>query len=1066
MVSPRTKTRVRSKPHTERSVSISSKTGPASARTNDRDDGDLSSVDISPRNLTPVCCMNDRELTKEVDNIHRVLSEQGEWTQRKEALKRLQGLVVGCSSMEAFCPLTVRLRDQLATQIQDLRSAIVREVCTVVYLLARALGTEFETVGASLVPVLFKCTFVSIAVIAESGYQCIRAIVRHCQSQRVMGVLMEQFVHKNSSLRWRCAQVLLLALQTWSPQILERHVDALESNIKLSMEDAGGDCRACGRKCFWAFFQAFEERGSRLYARLDGQKQRLLDSERPSFECIADSRSVSVLSSRCPSEIGDETQSISLSMDADVTELEEHAFVLTAAPDARRQSTPSKCQRRPGSVPAKTEETRDNRSPRRPVRPPGAPTGKASSGRAKPSGGSKSARSRLSVTVPVRSTSASPTFASNSAKQDTVTVRTATAPPSPVTMSAREVSAPSNAGSPTTGVAEVSSSLSGSSSKLPTQIPTPAISVGASFRRRKELQGSSSQDGSEILSGACALPQPGRNARASSQSRSIPPSPETESREVRPNDTAEERMCNMVNSSQDAAGRADALRDLALFIEQGEGDAWEDVTLDTLLASLGDVPAVVSWALTAIRALLVCRPSGCAASLNLILMSLFAVRRRIGDTDVVRSCLAECTTHQEPKTLLATTNVLLNTRASNFGLSAEAVRFETLTLLETSMIGLPRFRTYLAGGGPAINGQRPPMCWLLEDLLCCPEGTETSSALRRATSRALHALFLQENDVFLSAAASLQTPSQHSLCSVLAHLVPELADKISLQRTREPAEVTASQSMRRGTPTRGMRKSPSTDTMAQASANFSKPRPGTPRKSDGDDAGKLAALVACYNTSMKGTLRALAVAARTEGARAWERHFGRVLVLVCDALKQTEVEQRGIRDTALLCLQELVAHQAGFFNDFAEVVVTKLFEAYRLFGGTEKQTAASIDLALVRLLDVIEPLRSMDILLPVVSAEGALLQVAARLLPPVLQKMHPKLVEEHLDVLLPGLVTAFGSDNSEVRKAAVFCLVEIFLILGEDVMPFFTSELSPSQMKLVMIYITRQQKEREELMAV
>lgn len=203
------------------------------------------------------------------------------------------------------------------------------------------------------------------------------------------------------------------------------------------------------------------------------------------------------------------------------------------------------------------------------------------------------------------------------------------------------------------------------------------------------------------------------------------------------------------------------------------------------------------------------------------------------------------------------------------------------------------------------------------------------------------------------------------------------------------------------------------------------------------------------------------MAARTEGPQAWEKHFGRALILVLDSLSQPDIQ--GVRDTALLCLQELVLHQPNFFNDFAEVVAAKLFESYRSCDPSEKQTVASIDRTLERLIGVVEPTRALEIVLPVISSEAApLLTAATRLLSSALQRMPPQRVLEQLDVVLPGVISAFGDSSSEVRKTAVFCLVDIYMILGERVMPYLMKDLTPSQMKLVTIYIGRQQREREE----
>mmetsp|Transcript_8031 Transcript_8031/g.24280 ORF Transcript_8031/g.24280 Transcript_8031/m.24280 type:complete len:93 (-) Transcript_8031:100-378(-) len=67
-----------------------------------------------------------------------------------------------------------------------------------------------------------------------------------------------------------------------------------------------------------------------------------------------------------------------------------------------------------------------------------------------------------------------------------------------------------------------------------------------------------------------------------------------------------------------------------------------------------------------------------------------------------------------------------------------------------------------------------------------------------------------------------------------------------------------------------------------------------------------------------------------------------------------------------------------------------------------------------------------------------------------------------LDMVLPGVVAAFSNPDPDVRKAAVFCLVDVYMSLGEQAMPHLVKDLTPSQMKLVTIYIGRQQREREE----
>ena len=56
--------------------------------------------------------------------------------------------------------------------------------------------------------------------------------------------------------------------------------------------------------------------------------------------------------------------------------------------------------------------------------------------------------------------------------------------------------------------------------------------------------------------------------------------------------------------------------------------------------------------------------------------------------------------------------------------------------------------------------------------------------------------------------------------------------------------------------------------------------------------------------------------------------------------------------------------------------------------------------------------------------------------------------------LLPGLFLCFNSTRSELRKAVVFCLVDLYLVLGDWLMPHL-APLTHTQLKLVTLYIDK-----------
>merc|ERR1711934_990793 len=62
-----------------------------------------------------------------------------------------------------------------------------------------------------------------------------------------------------------------------------------------------------------------------------------------------------------------------------------------------------------------------------------------------------------------------------------------------------------------------------------------------------------------------------------------------------------------------------------------------------------------------------------------------------------------------------------------------------------------------------------------------------------------------------------------------------------------------------------------------------------------------------------------------------------------------------------------------------------------------------------------------------------------------------------LGELLPHLISLYSSPDADVRKAVVFCLVDIYAGMGNMLMPHL-SPLSTAQLKLLTIYIQRSKK--------
>lgn len=66
-----------------------------------------------------------------------------------------------------------------------------------------------------------------------------------------------------------------------------------------------------------------------------------------------------------------------------------------------------------------------------------------------------------------------------------------------------------------------------------------------------------------------------------------------------------------------------------------------------------------------------------------------------------------------------------------------------------------------------------------------------------------------------------------------------------------------------------------------------------------------------------------------------------------------------------------------------------------------------------------------------------------------------------LSAIVPSILPSLGSTLADLRKAVIFILVEIYLTVGEALLPYIQS-LTPPQRKLLTIYIEKKMAQRHK----
>ena len=219
---------------------------------------------------------------------------------------------------------------------------------------------------------------------------------------------------------------------------------------------------------------------------------------------------------------------------------------------------------------------------------------------------------------------------------------------------------------------------------------------------------------------------------------------------------------------------------------------------------------------------------------------------------------------------------------------------------------------------------------------------------------------------------------------------------------------------------------------------------------------------------------------------AWIRHLPLAVAVLIEAIQSDKL---GTREAALLTLCDLAAFQAGPLKHHLEVTVPAVLHA---FEDPNQLVQIAADSALKAVVDhTPAPVHVLEVLaayLPVedealgsilANGHAAPLHLGARPMcgtsvAAVVRSVGRMVSRNRLpsadlmgraQSVLPGLFEAFKSPNADVRKAVVDAIVDLYLQLGDWLMPYL-SPLTTAQLKLVTIYINRiTSRRRQEIQA-
>lgn len=207
-----------------------------------------------------------------------------DWEKRVDALKKIRSLLTANAHQQYPSEFYAHLKDlsvPFLVVIKDLRSQVVREACITIAHMAKVLKNKLEQFSLYILQELINLIQNAAKVVSSAGTVCVRYLVTYVHSPRLIPVITTNLTtNKSKEIRSTLSEVIVLILEKWSDQAIEKQQPTIRDAIRKACMDADSTARNFGRRAYCAYKRQFPEDADQLFARLDSAAQKQIERER------------------------------------------------------------------------------------------------------------------------------------------------------------------------------------------------------------------------------------------------------------------------------------------------------------------------------------------------------------------------------------------------------------------------------------------------------------------------------------------------------------------------------------------------------------------------------------------------------------------------------------------------------------------------------------------------------------------------------------------------------------------------------------------------------------------
>ncbi|XP_037090623.1 CLIP-associating protein 1-like [Pollicipes pollicipes] len=195
--------------------------------------------------------------------------------------------------------------------------------------------------------------------------------------------------------------------------------------------------------------------------------------------------------------------------------------------------------------------------------------------------------------------------------------------------------------------------------------------------------------------------------------------------------------------------------------------------------------------------------------------------------------------------------------------------------------------------------------------------------------------------------------------------------------------------------------------------------------------------------------------AKLGSERLWSEHFRYLLRPLLDTLRDGAGPAR---ELVLSAFTEMLRRDcvAPLFHPYIELVFVRVLDAH--CEPSERDVVRAAEQCAAAMAGRLPPDSVVRVLNGLVqTGRYPVNQAAIKTLTRLVEQHNRELVLGFLPEIMPSLLKAYDNSESSVRKAAVFCMVTIHTLCGEEAMQPHLASLNATKMKLLSLYIKRSQ---------